>query len=82
MTTQYKMIETKFLPVTDNRGARIAAFDNNKNRVVIAYPHELSGVDCHLKAAEELCTRLDWKGTLKGGWTKGGCAFVLETGRE
>lgn len=73
----YKVIETKFIPATNNKGTRIAAFDNNKNRVVIGYPHELSGVECHHLAAQRLCAKMSWPGELVGGWTKHGCAFVL-----
>jgi hypothetical protein len=28
--------------------------------VTIGYPHELSGVACHAKAAELLATKLNW----------------------
>lgn len=63
-------ITTKYLPATDTKGARITAFDGDRNRVTIGYPHELSGVDVHTKAARELCKKMGWEGSLHSGWQK------------
>jgi hypothetical protein len=78
--TQTKVIETRYYGPTDYRGARIAAFDayaDRPNKIIIGFPHELSGAECHAKAAQALCDKMGWKGELTGGWTKGGCAFAL-----
>lgn len=75
---QYKIIETKFLPATDNHGSRVKAYDANKNQITIGYPHELSGVECHREAAQALCNKMGWKGKLLGGWSSKGCAFLLK----
>ena len=73
----HKVIETKFLGPTTNRGARIKASDNNGNSITRGYPHELSGAQCHLHVAATLQEKMGWEGQLVGGWTKQGCAFVL-----
>jgi len=73
-----KAIRTKYLPPTDRRGARIVASDSDGNRVVIGYPHELDGVECHQKAADALCAKLNWTGTLyAGGDGPRGWVFVF-----
>lgn len=53
-------ITTKYLPVTDTKGARIKATTASGLSVVIGYPHELTGVDCHAAAAEKLARKLGW----------------------
>ena len=75
---QYKMIETKYIGPSNTRGSRIKAFDANGNSLTIGYPHELSGVECHYLAARALADKMNWQGEIKGGWTKNGCAFVLD----
>ncbi len=71
-----KAIRTKYFGPTDFRGSRIKATDGD-NSVTIAYPHELSGEAVHRKAAELLCFRLHWKGTLIAGSLKDGYVFVF-----
>ena len=73
-----KAILTKFCGATNYRGARIIATDSDGNRVVIGYPHELSGEAVHRKAAEALCFKMKWTGQMIGGATRNGYAFVLE----
>ena len=42
-------------------------------------PYELSGEDCHRKAAEALCDKLGWDASsLIGGGTKAGYVFVFQ----
>jgi len=72
-----KAIKTVYHGATDTRGAKIVASDGDGNRVSIAYPHELSGMDCHAKAAAALCAKMGWKGTLHGGGLKGCYVFVF-----
>lgn len=72
-----KAIETKYIGPTNYRGARIIATDNDKNRVTISYPHELSGEDVHRKAAEALRDKMGWTGRLVGGSTRNGYCFVF-----
>ena len=76
-------IETKKLGVTERRGARIVATSASGIKVTIDYPYELSGVDCHAKAAELLATKLNWINAGKtfeqqyaAGGTQTGYVFV------
>jgi hypothetical protein len=79
-----KAIETHYLGPTAARGSRIVARDRDGNRVIIPYPHELSGESVHRKAAEMLRDKMGWTGELIGGGTKSGYAFVCapRTGSE
>jgi hypothetical protein len=78
MNKQFKVIETKFLSATNTLGQRITAFDGSGNQITIGYPYELSGFKCQRRAAQALADKMKWTGELKGGWTKNGCAFILE----
>ena len=55
-------IQTKYHGSTNTKGSRISATSASGIKVFIGYPHELSGVDCHAKAAEALARKLDWIG--------------------
>lgn len=59
-----KAIVTKYIPATNTRGSRIAASDEDGNRISIPYPHELSGEAVHRQAAEALCAKMGWHGRL------------------
>lgn len=72
-----KAITTTYRGPTNSRGSRIIARDMDDNRVSVPYPHELSGEDCHRKAADALCAKMQWSGKLVGGAIKGGYAFVF-----
>ena len=73
-----KAIETKYLGPSGHRGSRIKATDHDGNAVTIGYPHELSGMACHRKAADALCEKMGWKGDLIGGGLgPGRYAFVF-----
>lgn len=72
-----KAIITKYHGPSNCKGARISAHDSDGNRVTISYPHHLSGEACHRLAADELCRKMKWEGTLAAGWIKGGYAFVF-----
>jgi hypothetical protein len=53
-------IETRYSPATAHRGSRISAKTATGIKLSIGYPHELSGVNCHAKAAEALARKLNW----------------------
>jgi len=55
-----KAIQTKYLPATNTKGARIKAWASGGNRVTIPYQHELSGADVHRAAARVLCDNMGW----------------------
>jgi hypothetical protein len=59
-------IQTRSLPTTNTRGARIKAWAVSGS-ITIPYPHELSGQACHRKAAEALVSKLGWNDTHYGG---------------
>ena len=64
----------------DNTLARVdsdAAGGPRDHRVTIPYPHEISGMDCHAKAAVALCKKMGWTGKLHGGRLKDCYVFVL-----
>lgn len=69
-------IVTRYIGPSNVRGARIVADAGMKRRVYIPYPHELSGEACHRAAAEALCERFGWTGTLAVGGTERGYAYV------
>ena len=72
-----KAIKTTYKGPTDYKGSRIIATDEDGNKATISYPHELSGMDCHAKAAVELCNKMGWTGTLHGGGLKDCYVFVF-----
>lgn len=78
-------IETKRLGATDRRGVRIVAKTASGIKVTIDYPYELSGVDCHAKAAEALARQLAWiepevpfEQQYAAGSTQAGYVFVTK----
>ena len=79
-------ITTKYLFATNSKGSRIKA-TCDAGSITIPYPHELSGMDVHAKAAMELCRKLGWTsmhgydGDWVGGYTHGDSyAFVYVIG--
>lgn len=79
----FQAIETKYHGATNTKGSRISATSASGIKVYIDYPHELSGVDCHAKAAEKLALKLDWlklgeefEGKYIAGGTRSGYVFV------
>lgn len=75
-------IQTKYLNPTNSKGSRIKAWCD-AGQVTIPYPHEYSGMDCHMQAAKALQIKLGWVGkqygALVGGGlpNNGGYCFVL-----
>lgn len=73
-----KAIFTKYHGPTNFKGARISASDSDGNRVSLSYPYELSAEACHRKAAEALCTKMNWTGNMTAGGTKNGYVFTFD----
>ena len=78
-------IETKKLGATNTRGVRIIAKTASGVKLTIGYPYELSGVDCHAKAAEALARQLAWiepempfEQQYVAGGTQAGYVFVTK----
>lgn len=74
-------IQTKYLPCTDRKGARIKA-TCAAGSITIGYPHDCSGQACHRQAAEALVDKL-WHGDINdkllGGQLEDGTyAFVFD----
>lgn len=59
-------IITKYSGPTNTKGSRIKA-SCAAGSVTIDYPHELSGMDCHAKAAYALLAKMHWDYKLVGG---------------
>ena len=72
-----KAIVTKFHGPTNCKGSRITASDEDGNRITISYPYELSGEECHRRAAQALCDKMKWSGSLVGGSLKNGYVFTF-----
>ncbi len=73
-----KAIQTRYLGPTNTRGSRIVAWVEGGHRVIIPYPHELSGEEVHKAAALALCQMLGWTHELVGGGLPNGdYAFCL-----
>jgi hypothetical protein len=73
-----KTIMTKYHGPTNTRGSRISASDGDTT-VSIPYPHELSGNAVHIAALRAFCEKLNWTGTLIGGYTKTGMVFIFQS---
>lgn len=70
-------IQTKYLSVTNTKGSRIKATCATGS-VTIDYPHELSGMSCHAKAAYALLAKKHWDYKLVGGQlANGDYVFVM-----
>ncbi len=72
-----KAILTKYHGPTDTEHSWIGAFDMDRNRIAIPYPHELSGEECYRVAAQALCDKMHWTGRMVGGAIRDGYAFVF-----
>jgi len=70
-------IITKYLGPTDTLGSRISATSTSGQRIVVSRDYSLTTDHNHAKAAIALCRKLDWIGTLQGGDTKTGVAWVF-----
>lgn len=71
--TTMPAIESKFIPATNFKGARIKA-SCQRGSITVSYPHELSGEACHVFAVDKLIAKFvkeDEKryGTNKNPWS-------------
>ena len=73
-----KAIRTRYSGPTNYRGPRIIATDDDGNRVIVGYPHELSGAAVHAYAAQKLAEKLCWVPCeMIAGGLKDGYCFVF-----
>lgn len=72
-----KAIITKYHGPTNTKGSRISATDDDGNRISISRESALSSEDCHKAAVVALCKKIGWRGTLQGGYTATGMAWVF-----
>ncbi len=71
-------IRTKYKTSPTTGAARIYARASGGASLSISYPHELSGADCHEKAALALCSKLGWHNKLHcGALTDKGGEYVF-----
>jgi hypothetical protein len=79
----YQAITTKYVGPTNHRGTRVIATSEGGHRLVHSWKYELGTYENHKAAAQALAHKLGWKGTLHGGSTRKGYAFVFdESGRD
>lgn len=70
-------IETHYLSPTNTKGSRVVATAQTGNRVVLACDSSVSNGINHARAAKLLRSKLHWEGTMVGGGTKNGMAWVF-----
>lgn len=76
MTFITQAIATKYLPATNNRGARIKA-TAWAGSVTIGYDHALSTEGAHKAAADALIAKLGWQGKFAQGGNAKGTGYVF-----
>jgi hypothetical protein len=62
-----KAIRTKYHGPTATKGARITATEPDGAKATIRYPSELNSDQAHALAAQTLCRKMGWTGTLVSG---------------
>lgn len=73
-------IQTKYLPVTNTRGARVKAFTSNGHSAIVPFDHSLNTLDAHFAAVKALKKKLktDWNiERMSFGGTKDGFFFCF-----
>ena len=60
MSTIYQAVETKFLGPTNRAGSRIKAIAE-AGSITLDWDYELNPAENHIKAAELLCAKFNWK---------------------
>ena len=75
-------IQTKFLSVTDTKGARIKATNSGGTKsIIISYPFECDVKGAHAKAAIMLRGKLGWEGEMiQGTLSNGANVFIFVKG--
>lgn len=76
-------IETHVIGPTNLKGSRYVASTCNGDRVIIPANTRINADKNHAKAAATLRNKLEWGryGTLRGGHTKHGMAWIFPEGR-
>lgn len=82
-------IQSRYYPATDRRGSRIKAWCE-RGSIIIPYPQELSGAECHREAVRQLLAKFEaedvarfgggdhhWGDFITGGLPGGDYAHVL-----
>lgn len=67
-----KVITTKFIPATKEKGGKIKATDNDGNTIIIPYPHPKESQNPHRDAALSLKKKMGWEGRMYGAITQRG----------
>ena len=70
-------IRTKYHGPTSNRAARITATSAAGQKITIAIRHDLDTAQRHAVAAEMLCQKLNWTGSMVQGFGDDGYVFVF-----
>jgi hypothetical protein len=73
-------IQVKYLQATNNKGARLKAFDDDNHSITIPFPYEHSGMAGYHKAALAFMRKYwDINGTyemVEGRLANGNCVFI------
>jgi hypothetical protein len=78
ITHSYKaVILTKYLVPTNFRGSRVKASAGDKRTITIGWDDALGIEENHAAGALALCAKFGWEGTLIGGGTDPGYAFIF-----
>jgi len=73
-----KAIETRYLGPTSVKCSRIKATDDDHNSVTISVNYAQSSEENQQRACRILCEKMGWTGTLIGGHTAKGMAWVWQ----
>lgn len=76
MNYMRQAVQTKYLPVTNTKPARVKAFAA-AGSVTVSWDDGLNVDGNHTRAAKALCEKFEWSGLyFGGGLPEGGFAFV------
>ena len=71
-------ISTKYLGATNSKPSSIIAKNSGASqKITLSYDQAWNVDQNHMRAAQELMTRLQWPGRMVGGHTKDGMVFVV-----
>lgn len=73
----FQAIETKYHAATNHRGTRYSARAASGLKVTIPCDYALDYAENHALACRALMDKLEWEGTMVGGSTKDGYAWVF-----
>lgn len=77
-----KAIRVKVIPATNTKSERLSASDGDGNRILISRWSEASIERAIETAAQRLCQKMKWEGSLVGGWlARGEYVFVFTNER-